>query len=400
MAGSKVSATLITIADDLAAFRNFLVDENINYRSFPRLKFARPTYRYHGHLLIAVRSGAIAASTARRRLQTMIAFYRWLVAEEKFEPEHAMWRDRDLLVPFGGPKGSGIRRISGPADIGISRSTQSDPYSGEIQDGGRLRPLSIQEQKALIDTLIELRNTEMMLIHLIALFTGARTQTILTLKVSHFLGELPSSVSAEIPLPCGPGTEIDTKYDKPLVLFFPRWLYEMLRDYSFSDRAQTRRRRSTVGDEIENYLFLSRQGNPLYADKSSDQFFDANKLSRYTPNGAALRVFVRDRVLPRMRKLCGPKFHYKFHDLRATFGMNLTDTHVALVQRGEVTLHEAREFVRTRMGHESSATTDLYLQYRNRVKLVSKVQERYEAHLSGLIDSAKRGFGEVENNSD
>jgi hypothetical protein len=68
--------------------------------------------------------------------------------------------------------------------------------------------------------------------------------------------------------------------------------------------------------------------------------------------------------------------------------MNLTDVQLGLVAKGEVTLHEAREFVKTRMCHESSATTDRYLQYRNNLKLVRSVGAAYDNHLRYLAERA------------
>jgi integrase len=81
-------------------------------------------------------------------------------------------------------------------------------------------------------------------------------------------------------------------------------------------------------------------------------------------------------------------FHYRFHDTRATFGMNLTDHQFTLIEQGKATLKSAREFVQIRMGHESSTTTDRYLQYRQSSKLVHRAGEEYESHLRRLSERA------------
>lgn len=398
-AGSASPSTLITIADDLAAFRRFLDEEQVDYKLFPRLKFARPTYWYHGSLMILIRSGAVALSTARRRIHSVMGFYRWLESERNFKPAHAMWNERDMFVKFDGHAGRQITRTVRSTDVRVRATVQDDPFDGEIRDGGRLKPLKIDAQKALIDVLIEVGNTEMTLLHLIAMFTGARIQSILTMKVLHVCNKKLVPANAEIPIPCGIGTGVDTKNDKQLVLFFPKWLYEICRTYAYSERAKKRRNRSENGDTIENYLFLSRLGSPLYVEKKDAESFDVNNSKRYSPNGGAVRVFIRETVLPRLRKRLGDDFRYKFHDLRATFGMNLTDTHLELVQRGEATLQEAREFVRTRMGHESSATTDLYLQYRQKMQLTRNIQEQYEAHLSDLMRTVTGHYAKDEYNN-
>ena len=71
--------------------------------------------------------------------------------------------------------------------------------------------------------------------------------------------------------------------------------------------------------------------------------------------------------------------------------MNLTDHQLAIARSGKVTLHQVREFVKARMGHESSATTDLYLQFRQHAAMVERVQQGYDQHLQHLINTAMDG---------
>jgi hypothetical protein len=247
--------------------------------------------------------------------------------------------------------------------------------------------LSPSEQKALIEVLIELGNYQMTLIHLIALFTGARIQTILTLRVHHVRIELPEELT-EVRFLAGPGTSVDTKADKRLSIFIPRWLYEKLRIYSYSKDSIKRRLRA--GDDSEDqYLFLSNHGSPLYTSKTDQLKFDGENKSRHINSGQNVRQFISRRVIPQMRmKLDTPSFKYKFHDLRATYGMNLTDQKLHLVQDEIITLHQAREFVKSRMGHQSHVTTDLYLNYRQNIELARQVQYQFEDHLRSLIESS------------
>ena len=60
---------------------------------------------------------------------------------------------------------------------------------------------------------------------MVSLLTGARIQTVLTLKVRHALFDLADSRSPELRLPVGPGTGVNTKNDKRVVLVFPAWSY-------------------------------------------------------------------------------------------------------------------------------------------------------------------------------
>jgi hypothetical protein len=68
--------------------------------------------------------------------------------------------------------------------------------------------------------------------------------------------------------------------------------------------------------------------------------------------------------------------------------MNWTDHQLRLVELGQSTLHQAREFVRIRLGHNSSSVTDRYLQYRHNVKLARWAEEKHETHLRALCERA------------
>lgn len=127
----------------------------------------------------------------------------------------------------------------------------------------------------------------------------------------------------------------------------------------------------------------------MYQSKEDKRVFNPDSVLRYEKKGQPVRQFMRDYVLPMVQKQ-HPEFRYQFHDTRASYGMNLTDQQLLAVARGESSLHEAREFVKTRMGHESSATTDRYLRYRGRLKLVRKVNSGYDQHLRKLVDRVSK----------
>jgi integrase len=132
---------------------------------------------------------------------------------------------------------------------------------------------------------------------------------------------------------------------------------------------------------------------PFYRCKEESRAYDATNTLRHNKVGQAVRQFITEQVIPFVRTKYGARnFHYQFHDTRATFGMNMTDHQLKLVEQGKTTLKEVREFVKTRMGHESAATTDLYLQYRSNLKLVRWVGVEYESHLKKLSERAMKGL--------
>lgn len=390
---NPVMSTYAGIAEDLAAYRQFLDESEIDWLAFPEQKLLRPTYRFNGHLKLAIRAREIAATTARRRMSTVVNFYRWLVTDGVFSPTKPLWVESDRYIQFTGADGFKQSKKVVTTDVHIKVPPKEDPYDGLIDDGGKLRPLPKQEQEWLVDALCTLGNTEMLLIHLFSLLTGARIQTVLTMRVRHTQISLDDRTTGDLRLPVGPGTGIDTKNDKPMVLHVPVWFYEKLRTYAQSDRAQHRRVRASGGDTEEQYLFLSQRSAPMYQNKDDARVFNPHNELRHQKIGQGVRQFMTERVMPFIRdKYNVPTFAYKFHDTRATAGMNWTDRQLLLVSQGQSTLHEAREYVRVRMGHESSAVTDRYLKYRQNLKLVRWVAEEHESHLKMLATRAMKGL--------
>jgi integrase len=383
--------TYKSIADDLAAFLRFNEESGKDWTVFPRKKLERPTYRYRAHLRLAVTAGQLAASTAKRRMGTVIAFYRWLRKEGTLIPENSPWTESDRLIEFTNSRGLRGSKIVSATDLSMSVPRQEDPYSGLIDDGGKLRPLPHVEQEWVVEALACYGNTELTLIHLLALLTGARIQTALTFRVGHVTSLDVTPGMTEVRLPVGPGTGIDTKNDKQMVLHIPTWFYEQLSVYAQSPRAVRRRENAVGGNTDSQYLFLSARGNPLYRSKADALEYDERNRLRHAKDGQAVRQLITEYLIPTIRRDHHHSFSYRFHDLRATFGMNLTDEQLKKVAAGEITLHEAREFVKTRMGHESAATTDLYLQYRGRLQFTRQVNDQYGTHLQMLVKRACEG---------
>lgn len=385
-------STYASIAEDLSAYRRFLDETSIEWLYFPAHKLQRPTYRFNGHLKHLVHGAEIAPSTAKRRMATVIRFYRWLQEDGAFVPENPPWKASDRYIQFSDQHGFKRTKAVTTTDLSIRVAQQDNPYDDRIDDGGKLRPLPQIEQEWVLDALISLGNTEMTLIHLFGLVTGARIQTILTFRVKHALAAFDEHSIGNLRFPVGPGTGIDTKNDKKLVLHIPVWFYRLLRIYALSDRARGRRMRAAGGDTEEQYLFLSIRGAPLYsAQAEANSFNEANTL-RHAKLGQGVRQYIRDHVLPFIREKHGVSaFHYQFHDTRATFGMNLVDAKLTLVEQKKATLKDVMEFVRVRMGHTSIATTERYLTYRSRLKMVRAVQDDWESRLEKLAEQAMVG---------
>jgi Site-specific recombinase XerD len=386
MMESKSSPNMLTfasIADDLVAFRRYLDDEGVDWLTFPANKRQRPTYRYSASIRLAVQAGELSPGVARRRMGAVVRFYRWLMAEAGFKPANAPWVESGRFIEFRDQKGFSSTIEVKATDLSISGRRADDPWDDHIQDGGRLRPLPSSEQSVLLESLATLGNSEMTLVHLFALLTGARIQTVLTVRAKHVMRKPGEFHGGDIRLACGLGTGIDTKGDVKGVLHLPRGFYERLYIYVHSDRARKRRQLADGGDHFEQPLFLSHRGAPLYEDRGSrGPLSTGPQVRRHVKTGQAVRQFIRDELLPMMRvQLGNPRYEFSYHDLRATFGLNTVDAMTA----SKTSYTRALDQLRQLMWHVQPSTTERYLAYRENRKLFDAVQDSWGAHLSTLV---------------
>jgi integrase len=393
--------TLQSLADDLGAFREWL-DSHENpddlLLSFPKLPLSRVTYRYRGNLKKKIEIGEIAASTAKRRMATVVSFYRWMIKEQLFQPPNDPWQERTYGLTLTNSYGGSVKKTVISTDLQILAEKVDDPLDDKIQDDGKLRPLPLEEQKWVMEAADALGNGEMYLFILFMLLTGARIQTAGTLRVRHFIQANPpfsNDIAGQgqvFKLKAGPGTGVDTKRNKKKVLQIPKLLYEALHVYATSDRARGRREMARGGDHLDQYLFLTQQGSPYYTAKAHSSSYNPNMVRRHHKNGGTVRQFLKERLIPFVQNRHDPKFKFRIHDLRATFGMNQTDIQMSLVQAGVITLNQARSMVKELMWHTSMTTTDNYLGYRKQMKMIRAAINGHGNHVQGWIDRAMKGI--------
>lgn len=382
-------STLASVAQGLKDYKRFLDELSLEWDNFSDVeKYNRPTYLYKTYLQDLIDNKVIKGTTAKRRMSTVIGFYRFLQdnSRMRFEPMNKPWVESRFGFVYKDSKGfSQVKEVIS-TDISITAATSADASDGTIIDGGKLRPLTVDEQRCLVAALKSLDNIEYSLMHYVALFSGAREQTVLTLRSGGFLKPASSITQWPYKLQCGPGTGIDTKRDVANVyLSIPRELYQWLHVYAVSDRAKGRRAKSRVGEDGSNYLFLTNRGKPYYEskdDRNADRD-SSEPMRRSSSIGQNLREFISERVIQEVRKSL-PNFRYKFHDLRATFGMNWVD-HVLGEDGGKEKYAWARDQLRKLMWHKQATTTDHYLEHRQNMRNVEKAHVDWSRHLVEMI---------------
>jgi hypothetical protein len=167
-----------------------------------------------------------------------------------------------------------------------------------------------------------------------------------------------------------------------------------LNTYALSERAKRRRTRhaSKHGEHPDIYLFITQQGTPYYIAKEESRRFNPDFNRRHEKNGQTIRQFIRDHSIPFIREKYDKNFHYRPHDLRASFGMNMTEQLTKQVEDGTITLHKARLIVKELMWHTSLATTDDYLNFKKNIEVFYKAINGYGDHLQQWTDRVMKGL--------
>ncbi|MNU39750.1 Phage integrase family protein [compost metagenome] len=387
--GSYESRTHRTIADHLLDYLRFLENEELDYLHLPKNNRLKATFRYKQHLVRLRDIGDLAPSTASARINAVVNFYRsiidWkLINEIELQnyPFEDSFKTLNITSKFGTE--SIIKIRSHNLAIRTPKPQLQPEY---IVDGGSLRPLTFPEQSAVLKSLLA-SSREYQLMFYFALFTGARAQTVGTIRTKSIQGKLDKN--GYLRLQVGSGTPIDTKRGNRMTLLVPGWLVKDMLIYSQSAEAIKRRKRSFYGNTEDNYLFLSKSGTPYYTSKK--ELFDRRKnevsmkagmadraQSTSIQDGAALRQHIREILSPRIR-LENPEFqNFTFHDLRATFGMNLLESQLHNLGNSSVTA--ALDYVQQRMGHRDKMTTLQYLNYKSRLEWKVHIQTKFEQKL-------------------
>nr|WP_274601653.1 tyrosine-type recombinase/integrase [Halomonas sp. KRD171] len=369
---------------------------------FPLRRSERVTYVFKDTLQGFITRG-LNPLYASNIINTVVHFYRTiaeenLVGEEEFR--NSPFKDVYRFIKFLDVRGFGRFKNVTTSDLAI-RHTKPHKRLDRIDDGGQLRPLRIEEQRAILSGFEkELCSYSLELMMRIALSTGARMQTVCTIRVHHIktaYHKLITENASSIEIQAGNGANneghlINTKRGKLHRLLFPRKLIEKLYIYLTSNYHQLLLVKSYYGKKDINYLFLTETGAPFYISKQEIQDRQ-NEESHYSINSKDFVQNKGDTVRMNLKKFrenlakIHPELDYfKFHDLRATFGMNLVRK---LNNKGYKSAHILTE-VRSRMGHSSIETTQGYLDFEQISERYDEVAMEFEEQLLNEYESVGR----------
>lgn len=255
-----------------------------------------------------------------------------------------------------------------------------------------MRPLTGEEQQIILDGFRKnYASVELELMIRIALETGARQQTICTLSIGCIkkaYSELETTPSmAHVVINGGQRYKPDTKGSRLNRLIFRRALVYDLMTYIECKRAEERRchDNSFYSDTDDNYVFLTRSGNPYYTaqreilDRQDPNVAWNIKAPMMVPkNGQSLRNELK-RFITRIQKY-EPNFKvFTFHDLRATMGMNIVRT----MRSNGYSDSKIFDHVRQRLNHSDFKTTEGYLDFDSELSEFNDIQEAFGEMMCG-----------------
>ncbi|SBW85247.1 integrase (plasmid) [Pseudomonas veronii 1YdBTEX2] len=362
-------------ASKLLDYLLFCEINNLDWQDFSGARPPhRPTYKYFYHL---INEGNRSNQVINQYTAAVYHFY-------KYVSEH--WHALDMKrvdtikqVRFivQGSKGARIINAEKRSQTQRTPPSSSVPLGFVREDGEDLRPLSNRELGAFMDATRNEKEWSAIerLILLVSLMTGARKQTVLTMRLKHLKGFTEDKLEPEgaYKLHAGPRTGIDTKYDKAQVLYIPKQVAEELVTLAKSPMMKKRREKfraqlevnhpGLTVDEDDMYLFLSDQGNCYYMAENDP---------RYTIVKSPQTGQVTETIKRKLIKSASHPFpkDFSYHWLRATFAYQLYQRLQPLVQEEVLKPGEDIGFIQNRMHHESRETTEKYL------KLFKMTQEK------------------------
>jgi len=386
----------------LLAYLRFLEENDIDFMYFPLRKSERVTYIFKDKLQEFIARG-LNPLYASNIINTVVDFYRTIATDSLIEDnlfKNLPFKNIDRFIKFIDEKGFSRFKNVTTSDLAI-RHTRPQGRLDRINDGGQLRPLAIYEQIAIISGFNkELCPYSLELMMRISLSTGARMQTVCTIRSCHIkeaYNKLIERRASCIEIQAGNGAKsnghlINTKRGRLHRLIFPRKLIEDLYTYMISDARRSLLAKSYYANREINYLFLTNSSSPFYIskqeiiDRQNEQSHHSVNSKDFIQNkGDTVRMNLKKFII-KLQKINPDLKYFKFHDLRATFGMNLVRKLDGMGYKSARILSE----VQSRMGHGSISTTQSYLDFEKIINEYDDISLEFEEELLSGYDNVGR----------
>lgn len=366
MGGAKGSniKTVISAMNHIKAYADWLEECDLDWRHFPLKKKDRCLFRFRGYLIEQRKSSRLSPSTVTARMAALIAFYRWTQTYGWVERKE-LWEDHYKKVRLYATTGFSRTMSVLSSELAIPNRKR---HGQSLEDG--LTPMKRENQKILLSYLHQSGLIELYLMTLIGCFTGARSETIRTLRLSTLERAVDDPLVPQMKnIAVGPGTDVRTKFDVFGHLLMPTELHEELERYATSARRLHRQARAK--GKHQTLLFLTQRGNP-YSE-------------------ATFTKLISD-LRERLVKSGLSQFKYfKFHQTRATFGTRLMIIALDLL---DSKVH-ALSFVCDAMLHKSESTTWKYIDFIEKAPVKEKLASEFFNLFTGNTEDTEKLIDQV-----
>lgn len=387
--------TLTARATHLKYYLQYLEDTGQHFLDLPKLYYERAPQKFRLFMSQALDNHNFNAESINNVLSTVAHFYKnirydSLVTEACLKNQPFTEVRKSIMATNRVGLARSAQVITN--DLRIKSSRNHITPIGKLSDGGRLRPLTEEEQQIIFEAFRKkYASVELELMIRIALETGARQQTVCTLSigcVKKAYSELETTPSmTHVVINGGQRYKADTKGGRLNRLIFRRELIDELMTYIECKRAEDRRSHdnSFYGDTDDNYVFLTRSGNPYYtaqreiSDRQAPKVAWNFKAPMIVPkNGQSLRNEL-GRFIFRIQKSELTFKTFTFHDLRATMGMNI----VRFMRAEGYPDSKIFDHVRQRLNHRSFITTEGYLNFDSELSEFNEIQKAFGDMMCG-----------------
>lgn len=371
------------IAWTLLDYKIFCEGLSVELYDFSALRpVNRPTYRYFKSLLDR---DDLSGRVLNQKTKVIYDFYNYVFKKGRYQFDiERVDITRSITLLISTKNGFMAKEAVKRSQTVPQLPAKLVPIGYVRDEGENLRPLVGDEFNSLITALAgPALQLEQRLIVLLALLTGERKQTILTLRIHH-LGQFNESNLGNDGLyrfKVSPSNGADTKLNRPHLLYVPKFLAEMLIRYSqcaayLSRVAKFERVHGSILKNGDMYLFISREGNCYYMAKNDPRYFKV----RTRPSGGNTKTITNSLITA----ACGGlPDNFSFHWLRATFAHQLYETLRPLVALGKLKHGDDISLIQKRLHHCHRETTENYLKLFSTVNERLVAQEKYESSLFG-----------------
>lgn len=314
-------------ARGLRLYFDFLEVINRSWKDGSDEIFNRPISLFSKFLKDLFDKGKISGTVAINYFNSVVRFYKFHLEQgQVFNGTPISFRKRKVEINTNSLSNH-IRNYT--IEVSTSEISPKIPYGSKSSE---LKPLTNHHLKVLFKTLKEHSTPEFFLICLIAQTTGLRIGEIADLKLEHISKYDDEPI---FNLYVGPQVGHKTKGGQNGNIHVNRTIMNLIKEHTLTHE-YLKRLSKFKGDRP--FLILNRKGEPYTQEVLSVMF---------------------NQHMHKYIKPTEPSFSYKFHDLRATFGVSIMKSCLDT----KMSRSEALAYTQRQMRHKSLDTTMHYLEY-------------------------------------